>query len=103
MKTLDAVGDKHCNKYTSERQQQQAVKQTMGDKYQQNLPINKNIANKSFPNNNNKYYVNKNNSNFSCKNFKLNHEYRKCPAYGKQCNNGQINHFAIAVQEKFVS
>ena len=29
MKTLDAVGDKQYNKYTSERQQQQAVKQTM--------------------------------------------------------------------------
>ena len=88
MKIVDAVNDKQYNKYTSGGHQH-AVKQTNADKYHQNLSVNKN--------NNNDKNVKKFNTNFSCKNCKRIHEYRKCPAYGKRCNNcGQINHFAIA-------
>lgn len=39
---------------------------------------------------------NKNNKN-NCKFCKGVHEYKKCPAFGKKCNNcGRLNHFSIA-------
>lgn len=62
-------------------------------KHETNRNHNKNFVKNKFSNNKNNFVG----FNGNCKYCKSKHEYRKCPAYGKICNNCEKpNHFAVA-------